>query len=280
MATGSGDENLTSSKFRFFSFGIVTADKKRGDDYVRVWPSEELPDINGKLDDHRREFKSSIPDIHGNVKTHKAVAEAIVVARWIPLSNSNRMSAPDVVKNETVMLFTVADSQEYFWTTIYREPKLRRLETVLYMFGNLAKGLVEWTKKSSYWFEVSTHDKYVHLKTTTSDGEPYEYDVKIDTKEGRIFFKDNIGNFVLLDSPSSNIVINANTFIKIKAPNILLDGIVSTTSDVHVADTIYNGGDVHSGGAHHPAGMCFGAGHPVSASPTPPNVAKSDIANP
>ena len=189
-----------TSKFQFYSIGIVVNDKARGSDYADITPIEEITNVNKKISDFLIENNVSMPDIKGVVKTASATGSAIIKARWLPLGQSNRISSPDLIKNETVILIRFADTDEYYWTTIFREPKIRRLETVLYAFGNLAKGLVEWTKKSSYWFEVSTHDKYIHLKTTRSDNEVHEYDLKIDTANSTIEIFDEISNKIALNS--------------------------------------------------------------------------------
>lgn len=260
MADPNTKKDLLASGFRFYSYGIVTEDKKRGSDLIRVWPVEHLPRANGELNTNAPKYKSDVADISGRTTPTQAVGEEVVVAKWVPLSNSNRMSAPDVVANETVMICTTADTNEFVWFTIYREPKLRRLETVLYAFGNLVGKLKEWTKKESYWFEVSTHDKYIHVHTSKSDGERYGYDVRIDARNGRIFLKDDVGNYILLDSVAGAVQMQASNFVRLQAPDIILDGKVSAT------------GDIHSDGGIYPKGMCHG----TTADPKP---APADVAS-
>lgn len=244
-----------TSKFQFYSIGIVVNDKTRNSDFADITPVEEITNVDKKISDFLIENNVSMPNIKGVTKTTSATGSAIIKARWLPLGQSNRISSPDLIKNETVILIRFADTDEYYWTTIFREPKIRRLETVLYAFGNLAKGLVEWTKKSSYWFEVSTHDKYVHLKTTKSNNEAHEYDIKIDTanstveifdelnnkfslnsidrtieisqSEGHsvkvtpdtIELKDKSGNSVILSTGSSTLTINVNSSVIVNASN-------------------------------------------------------------
>lgn len=190
----------SNSKFQFYSLGIIVEDKALGSDIVTVYPVEDLPNINGKIGDYKQEFKSNFPDSRGVAKTSTIESKATVKAKWVPLSNSNRMTSPDVIKNETVMLFKFSDTEDMYWTTLFREPGIRRRETVCYMFGNLKAPLKTWDKKTSYWFEVSTIDKHVKLHTSSSDGEPYEYDITIDTKEGFLEIKDDVGNSILMDS--------------------------------------------------------------------------------
>ena len=211
---------LDESKFRFYSIGIVAEDKERKSDFIKVWPSEVLPQTNGNILEHKNDYKVNTMDHRGVKSMNKVQGQSVMVARWVPLSNSNRMTSPDVIKNETVMIYRYADTDNYYWTTIYREPKIRRLETVCYAFGNLRQPLTEWNKDSSYWIEISTHDKYIHLRTTRSDGEPYQYDFHLDTRRGNFIFTDNSGNFVSLDSPTSTIRCETNEAIQAKTKRI------------------------------------------------------------
>ena len=199
-----------------------------------------------------------MPNAKGVLEATKSVGEAIIKAKWVPLGHSNRITPPDVVKNESVIIMKFGDTDEYYWTTIFREPMLRRLETVLYAFGNLAKGLVKWDKTSSYWFEVSTHDKYLHLKTTKSNGEAFEYDVKIDTDKSNLTIKDNIDNQIVLDSPSKTItlkqtegsmvelsprkvVVTDNSGVTLTLQNGVLTVSASTKIELISPETIVNG---------------------------------------
>ncbi len=197
------DEKL--SKLKLYSLGIVIEDKQRGSDLISVLPIEELPLTDGLVKDVKRDFKAKTVNAKSVIKTSEVKGDLKLIAKWIPFGHSNRISSPDVIKNETVILFRFADTEEYYWTTIFREPSIRRLESVLYAFGNLAKGMEAFDKESSYWFEVSTHDKYIKLHTAKSDGEPYEYDVTFNTETGFIEIKDNIGNVIKLTSRENRI---------------------------------------------------------------------------
>lgn len=55
-------------------------------------------------------------------------------AKWLPLGHSNRLkAAPDLVKNETILLFKFGDVDEYYWTTIFREVELREDRKLFFM---------------------------------------------------------------------------------------------------------------------------------------------------
>lgn len=219
------------SKLKFYSLGIVIETKPRDTDFIEVSPIEDLPFADGLIKDIKYEYKVKLPDAMGVERETKVKGNNNLSAKWIPFSVSNRITAPDVVKNETVLIWRFADTDEYYWTTIFREPTLRRLETAHYAWSDKKDGLEPFDKDSSYWMEVSTHDKYIHVHTTKSDGERFEYDVKIDTGEGYIEIKDDVGNTFKLDSVSGSVVGTATALIQLKAPEIILDGNVSISGN-------------------------------------------------
>lgn len=228
------DERM--SGLHFFSLGIVTKDKPRNTDFVMVSPIEKLSMETGDLSAVEKNYTTSAPDATGVARSDNIKGQADFKAQWLPDGDNNRISAPDVVNGETVRIYRYADTDIYFWTTIYREPGIRRLETALYAWGNLSSGRTAWDKSSSYWHEVSTHEGYMWWKTTNSNGEPYEYDIKIDTKAGTVSINDDIGNSIVMDSGAGTITHTANTSVNINTP------IVNISNDLNVGgDTIMSG---------------------------------------
>lgn len=243
------------SAFIFYSFGIVAVDKERGSDDIKVTPIEEvsLTDSNteevttsakgknkpntdrkerkeGKtLADKKVKYDVQLPDHQGVSRSDSVEGDVMMVATWTPLCQSNRMTAPDVIEGETVMIFRVADSDLYYWSTMMREPNIRRLETVCYMYGNLPDGINPFDKSSSYWVEVSTHDQHVHLHTAKSNGEPFEYDIKLDTAKGTFELTDNSGNFIHLDSPTSKLTVTTNEDVEVNTTRVVVNASESTT---------------------------------------------------
>lgn len=189
-----------------YSLGIVVESKKFSVDEIYVTPIEHLNIENVKMiKDSNSEFKNELPDKDGKISSSSARSSTTLIAKWIPFGHSNRTTAPDVVKNETVILFKYADVDEYFWTTIFREPSLRRLERVLYSYSNLPSAIKEYTKESSYWTLVSTKDKMIHLHTSINDGEHCGYDITCDTKQGIYKAIDTKGNFVEFNSRANDL---------------------------------------------------------------------------
>lgn len=191
---------LSRTDLHMFSLGIVVQDKERDTDIITVSPIERFPSSDELLKDIKVEYSGSLPDRKGVSKPIDLTTTVVYEAKWLPHGHSNRETSPDVYKNETVILYRFADEDKYFWTTIMREPELRRLEHVTYLYSNEPRPLVPYNEETSYWEVWSTMDKLIHRHTSNNDGEPFRYDDVLNTKEGTWMFTDDIQNLLYLES--------------------------------------------------------------------------------
>lgn len=229
-------ENQKLSKLQFYSLGIVAANKVLSENLIEVTPVEEFPMLDGEITDNVESYKIEYKDAKNIPQKVDLKTTVSIKAKWLPINNSNRRTAPDVRRGELVVLYRFADTDEYWWNTLKNDNRLRRLETVIYSFNNLRVENIEDTADTAYWLEVSTHKKLMHVHTSKNDGEPFAYDIQINAKEGNLVITDDAGNYVLIDSAektirlqntlgsfidinSSNITINAPGSITIKSPN-------------------------------------------------------------
>lgn len=268
------------SSFKFYSFGIVAANKERNSFDIRVVPVEEITLATGQSESmqvktidnkrtnvQRRQEKTrvpmgqqtmsynvSVPDHRKIVRSETLEGGLDIVARWTAFGQSNRITPPDVRQGETVMIFRVSDSDEYYWTTMMNEPSLRRQETVCYIFGNLPDGIKAFDKGSSYWFEVSTHDKYVKLHTSKNDGELAAWDISIDTAKGVLVITDNAGNDLTLDSGQGTLTGNIVNSALFNCPDTTFDGNVKITGNQQVLGNSQVMGNSSTGGSSSTAG--------------------------
>lgn len=220
------------SKLQFYSMGIVAANKDLKTDLIEVTPIEEFPLLDGEITDNVENYQVDYKDDQKVPKKVDIKSTVSIKAKWLPINNSNRRTPPDVRRGEHVVLYRFADTDQYWWNTLQNDNKLRRLETVIYSFNNLRKENIEDTADTSYWLEVSTHRKIIHVHTSKNDGEPFSYDVQINAKEGNLVITDDIGNYILIDSAEKTIHLQ-NTMgsyvdinksdITIKANNITLN---------------------------------------------------------
>lgn len=227
------------SELKIHSLGIVVEDKPRGTDTILVSPIEELNiQPEGKIRESTKKFEGTKPDVDNPGLDTKHEAKNFLTARWYPIDQGNRTTAPDVIAGETVLILKFGDVNEYFWCDFGREPSLRRLEDVLYSWSDLKEKLKPYDKTSSYWMNVNTKDKKVHFHTAKSDGEPFEYDVIFDTKEGTLTITDSAGNFIKLESPINKLTVNTENEIFINATKNIT--VVTESTSITLRD---NGGN-------------------------------------
>jgi len=236
------------SKLSLYSLGIVTKNKANGTDYIEVTPIEELPFASGPINDIKYEYDIKSVNAENKTSSSKIIGNNTLIAKWIPFGHSNRITAPDVCANETVILFKFADTDEYYWTTIFREPSIRRLETVCYAFSNIAKGLEAFDKTSSYWLEVSTNNKNIQLHTSKNDGEPFSYDIILDTNKGTLLVTDSIGNNIVLNSSESSVEITTNSSVTINTQTVNINANTTNISnDVNIGGNVVIAGSTEIG---------------------------------
>lgn len=209
---------MKASKLQFYSIAIVAANKSLDSAIIEATPIEDTPMINGELTDNIMEYTTQYKDSNNRHGAEKIMTTVTVKATWIPIGQSNRKTPPDVRRGEMVVLYRFSDNDEYWWTTLKNDNRIRRLETVIYTFVNERSENKDIDSNNSYWIEISTHRKLFHLHTSKNDGEPFEYDIQIDAKNGVVTIADDVGNFIRLDSTNTVITLqNAND------TNIILD---------------------------------------------------------
>lgn len=266
------------SKFDLYSLGIVVKDKAVNSDTIHVTPIEDMSLSDGPLATTKNNRSVSLPDITGKVTNKKSTSNNIITATWIPMSSGNRITSPNVCANETVRIFRYANTDEYYWDTIFREPLIRRLEEVMYAYSDLKTPLKAFDKNSSYWIIWSTLNKFIHLHTSKSDGEPFAYDVIIDTKNGQITIKDDIKNVINLNSKTSTLTVNTNKQVIVNTKDTIVNASNQTTVNtktatinasnqtsintptLNVSNNVNIGGNTNIGGSMNAGGAVNGSG--------------------
>ena len=203
------------SMLHMFSLGIVVKNKEVDSDIVEVYPLEQLPMVDGNVQAYMDTIIANIKDREDNEEEVELLETYTISASWLPFGESNRFTSPDLVTGDTVILFRYADNETYYWTKIYTEGTIRELETVTYVYSNTPVPLTPLTPDNTYYVTVSTRDKYIHLHTSTNDGEHTTYDVKIDTEVGRLTIDDGKGNYIHLLSDQDDLEIHINRDINI-----------------------------------------------------------------
>lgn len=193
------------SKLRPYSLGIVAENKALSSKDVEVVPYEQSPILDGEITSASADIKAKGVDSVGSVLEKTVTSTLSVKAKWLPIGASNRVSAPDVRRGELVMLYKFADADMYFWNTLKDDISLRKLETVIYAFSATMNESAEMNASTYYFIEISTHKKLITLHTSKDNGEPFSYDIQLNTEAGYFVITDDVGNHILMDSKNSRI---------------------------------------------------------------------------
>lgn len=220
-----------SSGLRLYSLGIVVKAKVLKDDYIYADPIEQLPMDKGPISGESKVKSVTTSDAKGTKTASSMTGGSTIIAKWFAGSDGNRQSAPDVQPGETVRIYRFADTKDYYWETLFREPGLRRLETVVHAFSNLPGGSAAFDDDTSYWVKYSTHEKLIQIHTSSNDGEPVAFDIIINAKEGKVEIKDDIDNYFGIDSVEGTLTgkfnkaidLNAAESVSIKTKSFKLD---------------------------------------------------------
>lgn len=193
------------SRLVFYSIGVVAVNKKLTSHFVEITPIEDIPYLDGEITDNFEEYEASGKDHLGKEFNVKVDTTASIRAKWLPAGNSNRITSPDVRRGEHVAIYKFGDADEYYWATLLQDKHIRRLETVIYSFSNNREENIEDSPTTTYFFEISTHKKLIHIHTSKNDDEPFIYDIQLDTKNGNFVLRDDDDNYIFLDSKERHI---------------------------------------------------------------------------
>lgn len=205
MANETESNPSNGSFLKIYSIGIVAANKPLDSNEIEVTPMEDTAANSGELTDNTTKYEAKGANSQGGTFSASIDTTASIKAKWFSGTDTNRVTSPDVRRGEKVVIWRFADSDEYHWQTMEQDDSLRRLETVIYSWCNLSKENLKKDADSSYWAEVSTHRKVIRLHTSKNDGEPYVYDIQLDTKAGTLTIQDDIDNYIFLDSKNRRI---------------------------------------------------------------------------
>lgn len=213
------------SKLHFYSIGIVAINKKISSKIIEVTCSETTPMLSGEITDNKSKVKAEATDSDGGAYQVEMESTVTVKATWLPINSSNRLTAPDVRRGETVIVYRFADTDNFFWSTLKDDAHLRRLETVIYAFSASQKEGAPVDAENYYFVEVSTHKKIIHISTSKANGEFCSYDIQINAGDGFIMIQDDIGNYFSFDSKAHQIEMKNvdGSLIEVNKVNINLE---------------------------------------------------------
>ncbi len=199
-------DDLSSGGFTPWCIGIVVKDKEFGIDIVKVWPSEKITMVTGNVLDYVHEQNVTYTDIEGESRTDTATYRAWVEAEWKAGEASHLWTSPMVRAGESVQLWRYKDTGKIYWSTTYREPRLRKIERIVYGASNIGVGKEEAADLDSmYYIDYDTLNKELSINTSISDGESFRYKITLCPKENRLTLSDNVGNVINIDSSRNRV---------------------------------------------------------------------------
>ncbi len=228
------------SKLVPYSLGIVAANKELSSKEIEVTPIEAFNMLDGEITDNGSKYDAKGKDANDKDYSVSVPTSTSIKATWMPISDSNRFTAPDVRRGELVQIYQYADADKYYWTTIKDDLTLRKLETVIYAFSGTKDESDKVGNETHYFLEISTHRKLIHFHTSKANEEPFSYDIQINTGQGFIAFQDDNGNYFSIDSKNRRIELNNtdNTNLDMDRKNFTVtvpgDTTINTTGDTKI----------------------------------------------
>ena len=188
------------SKLHFYSTGIVAKNKELDSDLIEVTAIEDNSYLDGELTDQIEKVEGEGKNKDGQSFNTTVETTNSIKAKWLSFTDTNRMTSPDVRRGEKVVIWRFGDTDQFWWCTEQQDRKLRRLETVVWGFSNCSKENEESNHSNMYWVEISTHRKVIRFHTSKNDGEPFAWDIQLDTKNGVFSIDDNDGGYFFYDA--------------------------------------------------------------------------------
>lgn len=190
---------MEASLLKVWSIGKVASNKKLGEWEVEVTATEVNPMIDGELNANANSYTAKAEDEGGGAYSEEVTTSNTITAKWLPVGQPNRMTPPDVRRGEEVILYRFGNAEQIYWNTYRNDLAFRKLETVVWAIsGTAEEGPMDQSK--TYFIEVSSHKGLLHIHTSKENGEPYMYDIRLNTTEGIFEIMDDIGNRLKLDS--------------------------------------------------------------------------------
>lgn len=183
--------------------GIVTANKPSGEKFAEIFLLEQAQ--LSKEEVNSKEKETITLDLADGTSKQITVEDSFkVMAKWLRIGDSQRITPPDLVIGQHVMVYNKPGYDEFYWVKLYEENDIGLQEVVTY--GFIAKNKNDKAEvdpsymEKMYRLTISTKDGEIRFKTTDANEEQTTYNFWIDTFNGNFGFEDKQGNFTMFDS--------------------------------------------------------------------------------
>lgn len=190
--------------------GIVTSTKETNSDEVMVHIPSLFPTSEGRGSvevDVRESSSLALDGTNSNARVLKANS---VPAKWLRMGDVNRITPPDVREGSRVGIYQIEGQNQYYWTTQGMNAETLRLETVIYGWSgnpNINED-TPFNIDNFYTLTVSTHEGEISLRTTDANGEATTFQIKLDTKTGKLYVVGKNQSSLVLDDVNRRLFYN------------------------------------------------------------------------
>ena len=196
----------------FFCIGRVAADKGEDDWDILVYPMELVPTFTGDINTNNI-INTVNEDQHGNQMNVRVNKDRRIKCRWIKLfGGANRVTPPSVCSGELVVVVTLGDSDQFYWTdSLLPDSDLRKRENMILFLSNKSGPAQSDSLNNGYYLRMDTYKKVVHLHTSDNDKEFTTYDLYLNTKDGVLTFEDGKQNKFTWDTKNNKYITHTDT---------------------------------------------------------------------
>lgn len=210
------------SVLKMYSFGRAASNLQKGQRELECVPIEQMSHLDGEVTDNIQTAASAGNDKLGNEYNVEVETGSSVRAKWLS-RNANKPYPGLVRRGEEVLLWKAGDTDQFYWEETGLSGDKRRLDVIVVAISNTRDEKADaLTPANSYFFEFNTVDKIAALVTNKSDGEPYAYNLQLNTKEGILVLTDDAENSFQLDSDEQLLELRngAGSFVQVVKQDI------------------------------------------------------------
>lgn len=194
------DPKPRESAFVLWGIGHVAANKPLNTWVIEVTDTERMLMMDGEVTDDVRDLEVKGTRVDGSAYASKAQVGGSLQATWLPFSDPNRITAPDVRRGMRVLLYKFGNGEQLFWATAQDNNNLFRLETVTHVYSGSKTEASDPSKENCYIQEFSTHKGHYFVYTSEKNGEKTSWMFHLDGKNGQAYLTDNQNNQLLIDT--------------------------------------------------------------------------------
>jgi len=219
--------NNVACVFQPFATGTISAVKQNNSKEATVFLGEYSGMASGEIKADPKVVQYTGKDANGSGRQSQTMQNNSIVCTWFPgVGGSNRITPPNVVVGERVLVYRWGDQDKYYWTTTGLDDGLRRLETVIIgLSGSPETGEnVTPDINSMYFMEWSSHKKHLMFTNSKANGEKIRFTAKVDFGAGTFAIGDDANNSFAIDFMQRimQMVNGDKSYIRIDKKNIML----------------------------------------------------------